>query len=51
MLFRNQRKIIMWSTWKFKTVRREREREKKITKQYRGRIFNEEQLEAFHEKE
>ena len=44
----------MWSTWKFKTVRRERERErerKKITKQYRGRIFNEEQLEAFHEKE
>lgn len=40
----------MWSTWKFKTVRRERER-KKITKQYRGRIFNEEQLEAFHEKE
>ena len=39
----------MWSTWKFKTV--QREREKKITKQYRGRIFNEEQLEAFHEKE
>lgn len=48
MLFRNQRKIIMWSTWKFKTVQRER---KKKTKQYRGRIFNEEQLEAFHEKE
>ena len=40
----------MWSAWKFKTVQREREREKKITKQYKGRIFNEEQLEAFHEK-
>ena len=48
MLFRNQRKIIMWSTWKFKTVQRG---EKKITKQYRGRIFIEERLEAFHEKE
>lgn len=41
----------MRSTWKFKPSR---ERERKITiKQYiyRGRIFSDVQLEAFHEKE